>query len=126
MSFSTWKIRIRKSCSAMLSWKSTPQSIFAEAVDAGLTNAYYDKQDWKDFYAAADKALALKPDDVDVLSTVGWVIPHFYNPHDRQRGPAIEQGGDLRETRYRSDGDNAQAGEPDGRPVCRCESVESQ
>jgi tetratricopeptide (TPR) repeat protein len=59
-----------------------PTSIFAEAVDAQLTDAYYAKQDWKDFYATADKALALKPDDVDVLSTVGWVIPHFYNPHD--------------------------------------------
>lgn len=59
-----------------------PTSIFAEAVDAGLTNAYYDKQDWKNFYATADKALALKPDDVDVLTSVGWVIPHVYNPHD--------------------------------------------
>jgi tetratricopeptide (TPR) repeat protein len=58
-----------------------PTSIFAEAVDAGLTNAYYAKQDWKDFYATADKALALKPDDVDLLTTVGWVIPHIYNPH---------------------------------------------
>ncbi len=59
-----------------------PKSIFAEAVEAGLTKAYYAKEDWKDFYAAADKALALKPDDVDVLASVGWVIPHFYNPHD--------------------------------------------
>ncbi len=58
-----------------------PKSIFSEAVDAGLTNAYYDKQDWKDFYATADEALALKPDDVDVLTTVGWVIPHVYDPH---------------------------------------------
>lgn len=58
-----------------------PSSIFAEAVDAGLTNAYYAKQDWKDFYSTADKALALKPDDVDILTTVGWVIPHFYDPH---------------------------------------------
>ncbi len=58
-----------------------PKSVFAEAVDAGLTNAYYDKQDWKDFYATADKALALKPNDVDVLTTVGWVIPHVYDPH---------------------------------------------
>jgi tetratricopeptide (TPR) repeat protein len=58
-----------------------PSSIFAEAVDAGLTNAYYAKQDWNDFYATADKALALKPDDVDILTTVGWVIPHFYDPH---------------------------------------------
>ena len=59
-----------------------PSSVFDEAVDAGLVDAYYAKQDWKDFYAVADKALALKPDDVDVLATEGWVIPHFYNPHD--------------------------------------------
>jgi tetratricopeptide (TPR) repeat protein len=58
-----------------------PTSVFAEAVDAGLTDAYYAKQDWKDFYATADKALALKPDDVDLLTTVGWVIPHVYDPH---------------------------------------------
>jgi tetratricopeptide (TPR) repeat protein len=59
-----------------------PTSVFTEAVDAGLVEAYYQKQDWNDFYVAADKALALKPDDVDVLATVGWVIPHVYNPHD--------------------------------------------
>lgn len=59
-----------------------PSSVFAEAVDAGLTNAYYAKQDWKDFYSAADKALAIKPDDVDILTTVGWVIPHEFNPSD--------------------------------------------
>jgi tetratricopeptide (TPR) repeat protein len=58
-----------------------PKSIFAEAVEAGLTNAYFTKEDWKDYYVAADKALAIKPDDVDVLASVGWVIPHFYNPH---------------------------------------------
>jgi tetratricopeptide (TPR) repeat protein len=58
-----------------------PTSAFGEAVDAGLTDAYYAKQDWKDFYATADKALALKPDDVDLLTTVGWVIPHVYDPH---------------------------------------------
>ena len=56
-----------------------PSSVFAEAVDAGLVNAYYAKQDWKNFYATADRALALRPDDVDVLTTVGWVIPHFYD-----------------------------------------------
>ncbi len=59
-----------------------PKSALAEAVDAGLTNAYYAEQDWKNFYASADNALALKPDDVDILTTVGWVIPHFYNPSD--------------------------------------------
>jgi tetratricopeptide (TPR) repeat protein len=64
-----------------------PKSPLAEAVDAGLVNAYIAKQDWKDVYAAADSALALKPDDVDVLATVGWVIPHVYQPDDPS-GPA--------------------------------------
>ena len=50
----------------------------AEAVDAGLTNVYYEKQDWKNSYAFADSALALKSDDVDVLTNVGWVIPHVF------------------------------------------------
>jgi tetratricopeptide (TPR) repeat protein len=59
-----------------------PASIFAEAVNAGLVKAYYEKQDWKAFYSTADKALALRPDDVDVLTSVGWVIPHFFNPQD--------------------------------------------
>jgi len=59
-----------------------PKSILAEAVDSGLTNAYYAKQDWQGFYSSADKALALKPDDVDVLTTVGWVIPHIFNSSD--------------------------------------------
>ena len=59
-----------------------PTSPFAEPVCVGLMNVYYDQQDWTNFYASADKALALKPDDVDVLTTVGWVIPHLYNPND--------------------------------------------
>jgi len=59
-----------------------PSSHYAESVYAGLTQAYYMKQDWKDFYAAGDKALALNPDDVPVLITIGWVIPHALNPSD--------------------------------------------
>jgi len=59
-----------------------PKSPYAEAVQVGLFNAYYAKQDWKNFYATADNALALAPDNVDVLTTVGWVIPHFYDPND--------------------------------------------
>jgi tetratricopeptide (TPR) repeat protein len=59
-----------------------PKSLLIEPVEVGLLNAYYAKQDWPNFYASADKALALKPDDVDVLTTVGWVIPHVYNASD--------------------------------------------
>jgi tetratricopeptide (TPR) repeat protein len=59
-----------------------PTSRYAEAVDSALVHAYYDKQDWKNFNAYAEKALALNPDDVNVLTIVGWFIPHNYNPND--------------------------------------------
>lgn len=59
-----------------------PKSPLAERVDAGLMNAYRAQQDWKDCYQSANAALALQPDDVDVLTTVGWTIPHVYNPSD--------------------------------------------
>lgn len=59
-----------------------PMSRYLESVYAGVSQAYYTKQDWNNFYATSDKALALNPDDVPVLVTVGWVIPHVYNPND--------------------------------------------
>ena len=59
-----------------------PSSRYAESVYAGLTQAYYVKQDWKDFYDSGDKALALNADDVPVLVTIGWVIPHSLDPSD--------------------------------------------
>jgi tetratricopeptide (TPR) repeat protein len=62
--------------------KKYPKSPLAERVDADLVNVYRAQQDWKDCYQSADAALALQPDDVDVLTTVGWTIPHVYNPND--------------------------------------------
>jgi len=59
-----------------------PSSHYDEAVYASLVQVYLGKQDWDKFYASADKALALDPNDVSVLTTVGWVIPHTYNPND--------------------------------------------
>ena len=59
-----------------------PKSTLTEAVDAGMVNAYIARQDWPDLYITADSALSLKPDDIDVLTTVGWVIPHEYHPDD--------------------------------------------
>lgn len=55
---------------------------YPPAVYSRLTQAYYNKQEFDKMYAAADKALALNPDDVTVLTMVGWVIPHNYNPND--------------------------------------------
>ena len=59
-----------------------PKSQLAEAVDAGMVSAYVASEDWPDLYITADSALSLKPDDIDVLTTVGWVIPHEYRPDD--------------------------------------------
>jgi tetratricopeptide (TPR) repeat protein len=58
-----------------------PKSVYVEAVDVGLTNAYLAKQDWKNFYNFANQALAKNPNEVDVLTTVGWVIPHQFDPN---------------------------------------------
>ena len=68
-----------------------PMSRYAESVDAGLVQAYYLKQDWKDFYATADQALALSPDDAGVLTVVGWVIPHVYNPNDPDAPKSLDK-----------------------------------
>lgn len=59
-----------------------PKSPLVERIDAGLVDAYRAQQDWPDAYRSADRALALQPDDVDVLATVGWTIPHVYSPSD--------------------------------------------
>jgi len=59
-----------------------PKSTLSEAVDAQLVDAYAARQDWPNVYLTADRALALKPDDVDVLTTIGWIIPHVYRPDD--------------------------------------------
>ncbi len=59
-----------------------PGSRYEESVMNQQVTAYYAKQDWTNLYAAADKAVAKDPDDVDVLTIVGWVIPHLYNHDD--------------------------------------------
>jgi len=59
-----------------------PMSRYSESVYSGLVQAYYAKQDWKNFYSTGDKVLALYPDDVTVLTMIGWVIPHVFNPED--------------------------------------------
>jgi tetratricopeptide (TPR) repeat protein len=60
--------------------KDYPQSRYREAVYARLANAYFKKGQLDKVCDAADKALALSPDDVSVLTQVGWMIPHA-NPN---------------------------------------------
>jgi len=75
--------------------KKYPSGQYTEAVYAGLVQAYYMKQDWNNFYASADKALAINPNDVDVLITVGWVIPHVYDPNDPDASKKLDKAEDF-------------------------------
>lgn len=59
-----------------------PKSPFEEQVDAALMDTYRTQSDWKNEYDFGDQALTLNPNDVDVLATVGWTIPHVYQPSD--------------------------------------------
>ncbi|MGO9591876.1 MAG: tetratricopeptide repeat protein [Candidatus Acidiferrales bacterium] len=68
-----------------------PKSALDEPVDVGLLNIYYAQQDWKDVYASADRALALKPDDLFVLTTVGWIIPHVSQPGDADADQLLDK-----------------------------------
>lgn len=71
--------------------KKYPKSSLAEPVDVGLMNVYRARQDWKDSYRFGDHALALDPDDVDVLTTIGWTIPHVYNPSDPDASEQLDK-----------------------------------
>jgi tetratricopeptide (TPR) repeat protein len=68
-----------------------PNSKYDEAVYSGLTHEYFTKQQLDKMYAAADKALALNPDDVTVLVLVGWVIPHNYDPNDLEADRKLDK-----------------------------------
>ena len=68
-----------------------PKSALDEPVDVGLLNVYYGKQDWKNVYSTADNALALKPDDLYVLTIVGWVIPHVSQPGDTDADQLLDK-----------------------------------
>lgn len=68
-----------------------PKSTLAERVDIGMMNAYLAQKDWKDSYRFGDDALALDPDNVDVLATMGWTIPHVSNPKDSDANQQLEK-----------------------------------
>jgi tetratricopeptide (TPR) repeat protein len=71
--------------------KQYPSGPYTESVYAALVQAYYMKQDWNNMYSAADKCLAINPNNVDVLVTVGWVIPHVYDPSDPNASKQLDK-----------------------------------
>lgn len=59
-----------------------PTGKYTSEVYGRLVNAYLTKNELDKMYAAGDKAISLNPDNVNALVTVGWVIPHYYDPND--------------------------------------------
>lgn len=68
-----------------------PQSKYVESVYARLVQNYLNKQELDKMYDAGDKAMALNPDDVSVLVSIGWVIPHNSNPDDPNAEKRLNQ-----------------------------------
>lgn len=69
-----------------------PSGKYDAQVYSGLTVAEYAKLDLPKMYADADKALALNPDDVNVLVLVGWVIPRKFDPNDLAADRTLDKG----------------------------------
>ncbi|MGA8224627.1 MAG: hypothetical protein WB780_23485 [Candidatus Acidiferrales bacterium] len=72
-----------------------PNSKYSGSVYAGLTHAYYGKEQYDKMYAAAEKALALNPNEADVLVLIGWVIPHNYDPNDMDANRRLDKAEDY-------------------------------
>lgn len=71
--------------------KKYPQSRYNLAVYSRLVTAYYGKQQLDKMYDASDKALAINPNNVQVLALVGWVIPHNIDPNDPNSSARLQK-----------------------------------
>jgi VWFA-related protein len=68
-----------------------PASSYGENVDATLVALYNSKEDWNKFYAAANKVLAKDPDNIPVLTLVGWVIPRAYTSDEANAADRLDE-----------------------------------
>jgi hypothetical protein len=68
-----------------------PNSTYREKIYSRLAQAYYLEQDLAKTFANGDKALALNPDNVDMLVLEGWLIPHSHDPNDPNMGRKLEK-----------------------------------
>jgi Flp pilus assembly protein TadD len=69
-----------------------PSSQYVRGAYEQVLIGQYANQEWSGFYITADKILSTNPDDVDVLTTVGWVIPHqYYNRSNRDAAEKLDK-----------------------------------
>jgi tetratricopeptide (TPR) repeat protein len=71
--------------------KKYPASGYRAFVYSRLAQQYFNKGQMEQMYAAGEKALALNPDDVDVLSLVGWALPHSYNANELDAAQRLDK-----------------------------------
>jgi tetratricopeptide (TPR) repeat protein len=68
-----------------------PKSAYTGVVYDQMVKAYYLAQDWDNFFASADKAIAINPNDLDVLPLVGWVVPRNYKEGEPDGQKKLDQ-----------------------------------
>ncbi len=59
-----------------------PESRYRESVYGRLASLFQSLNQEQKMFAAGDKALELNPDDVDVLTLLGWALPRRTSPRD--------------------------------------------
>lgn len=59
-----------------------PESRYREEIYARLANAYFGKGDVDKMYVAGEKAIALNPNNVDVMSLIVYAVPRRISPND--------------------------------------------
>jgi tetratricopeptide (TPR) repeat protein len=71
--------------------KSFPNSFYAYAVYARLAHAYEVTGDSQKMFDAGHKALAINPNDVDVLSLMAYTIPRRIDPNNISSGLQLQE-----------------------------------
>jgi tetratricopeptide (TPR) repeat protein len=71
--------------------KKYPSSSYRSFVYSRLSQQYFNKGQMDQMYAAGEKALALNPDDVDMLSLIGWALPHSYNANELDAAQRLDK-----------------------------------
>lgn len=72
-----------------------PNSIYRELVYSRLAQAYVVKQNLSQVEEDGEKALALNPNDADVLALLGWAIPHNYDAASSNAAARLQQAEDY-------------------------------
>jgi len=69
-----------------------PNSVYAKMVEGSLVTLYFQEKNWPKFYSSAHDALTMEPDNLPVLTLVGWMIPRQYKEGDPAMASRLDEG----------------------------------